>query len=102
MPESWAAQWAAQWADGARRFNQNHAPAGSATGGQFTTAGSGGGGSKAAAAHKAHVAHVQHVQHVAHVQHQAAQAASGARAQRKAALLRQAHADRVRAAQLQV
>ena len=45
MADTWAAQWAGQWAAGAQRFNHVHAPAGSATGGQFA-ASSGSGGAK--------------------------------------------------------
>src|SRR5437016_7173202 len=41
MADTWAARWAGSWAVGAQRFNMNHAPAGSATGGQFTGGGSG-------------------------------------------------------------
>ncbi len=42
MADTWAAQWAGSWAASAQRFNMSHAPAGSATGGQFTSGGGGG------------------------------------------------------------
>ncbi len=48
MADTWAAQWAGQWAASAQRFNMTHAPAGSATGGQFASSGGGSGSSSAA------------------------------------------------------
>ena len=84
------------------RFNPNHAAAGSATGGQFASAGgSGSGGSKGAGggkptAHQAHVAHVAHLQYLANHP-----GTPGTRAQQKAALLEQAKGDREKAATLE-
>ena len=40
VADTWAARWAASWAEVAR-FNPNHAPAGSAAGGQFAAGSSG-------------------------------------------------------------
>lgn len=48
MTDTWTARWAQSWASGAQRFNMTHAPAGSATGGQFATSG-GSGAAKAPA-----------------------------------------------------
>lgn len=82
------AQWEALKAGsgGARRFNQNHAPAGSSIGGEFASSGGSGSGGKKPAAGK----------------HQAAAHQPGAGgAHRKAALLAQAHADREAARRLE-
>jgi hypothetical protein len=112
-----------------RRFNLSHAPAGSATGGQFTAGGSGsssssgkssgGKGTHAAPAKGAHAsggapaghgtakpmdAHQKHMAHLAHMRHIAAHPQSAApadRARAKAALLAQAKADRLKIAALQ-
>jgi hypothetical protein len=70
MPESCAAGWAAAWADGASRFNMTHAPAGSATGGEFASSGGGSGSAKGkpggahppSAAAKARLARKAHLQ----------------------------------------
>lgn len=78
MTDTWAAQWAQAWTGTAQRFNQNHAPAGSATGGQFTTSGGGGGGASKTSSSK-----------------------NAGNAARKARLRAQAKADRAKAAQLQ-
>lgn len=102
MPESWAARWADSWESGAvQRFNMTHAPAGSATGGQFASGGGSGGGS-ASKTHAAHVAHVAHVQHAAtHPGAGSAAVAASARGAQKRALLGQAHADLLKAAGLE-
>lgn len=115
MADGWAARWADAWTGGARRFNTNHAPAGSAAGGQFTTGGSGssssgnGGhpapaksGGKGAAAHPAARPLTAHQKHEAHLKYLASHPDTpGARAQQKAALLEQAKADRAKAATLE-
>src|SRR5512135_2249004 len=89
MPESWAASWAAEWAAGAsgvQRFNMNHAPPGSSTGGEFSSGGSGGGAARGATGSKGGGGK--------------GSAASG-NAARKAQLLAQAKADRNQAHQLE-
>lgn len=85
------------------RFNPNHAAPGSATGGQFTSGGSGGGSkAKAPADGGKPTAHQQHVAHVAHEKYLANHPDTpGAKAERKKALLAQARADREKAAQLE-
>ena len=102
MTDPWISRWAAAWTGGAQRFNQNHAPAGSPAGGQFTTSGGGsgsskggsGGGGKKPTAHQQHAAHMQHL--AGHPN------SAQSRAARKAALLAQAKADRAKIAQLNV
>ena len=84
MADTWAAQWAGQWAAGAQRFNHVHAPAGSATGGQF--AASSGSGAKASGSKSGG----------------AGKSAPSGHAAQKAALLAKAKADRAKAHQLQV
>jgi hypothetical protein len=91
---SWADHWTA-WAQGAQRFNPNHAPAGSPLGGEFASGG-GSGGSGKQSAHQAHVAHVAHQAKTG----QAALAAANTR--RKGQLLAQAKADRAEAHRLQL
>jgi len=87
----------------ASRFNPNHAAAGSANGGQFTSSSGSGSGSKAkagkAAAKKAaaHQAHVAHEAHLAHEKYLASHPSTpAARAQQKAQLLDAAKADRAK------
>jgi hypothetical protein len=46
VADTWTARWAQEWAASAQRFNMNHAPAGSVTGGQFSSGGGGSGGGK--------------------------------------------------------
>ena len=78
----------------ARRFNQNHAAAGSAAGGEFTSAGGSG-----SARGKKPDAHQQHMAHEAYVASHPD--TPGARADRKAALLDAARADRAKIATLE-
>jgi len=80
MADTWAAQWAAQWSAGAQRFNHVHAPAGSATGGQF--AASSGSGAKASGSKSGGGA---------------GKSAPSGHARQKAALLARAEADREKA-----
>lgn len=112
MAETWASAWASQWAAGAQRFNPNHAPAGSAAGGQFAPAGGSGSSGKGSgsgktaprAAAKPVTAHQKHEAHLAHMRNVAAHPQSAApadRARAKAALLAQAKADRLKIAALQ-
>jgi hypothetical protein len=118
MAETWAAAWASQWAAGATRFNPNHAPAGSATGGQFAPSGGSSssgkgsgsghsalakGGGKGTAAHPAAQmdAHQKHLAHMRNVAAHPQSAAPADRARAKAALLAQAKADRLKIAALQ-
>lgn len=109
MADTWSSAWAAQWTAGAQRFNPNHASAGSATGGQFTSGGSGssakgsGGSGKGSGAKAAAKPLTAHQKHALHEQHLASHPNSpAAKAARKAALLDQAKADRKKAAALGV
>jgi hypothetical protein len=97
VSESWAVAWAGGMADPARRFNPNHAAAGSAAGGQFASAGGGSGAKGGAGKTPAH-----HVAQAAHEKHVAAVAAGApGRAARRKQLLGRAHADREKAAVLE-
>jgi len=111
VADGWAVRWTDAWTGGATRFNPNHAPAGSATGGQFASGGgssssgkSGSGKTAPHAAAKPMDAHQKHMAHLAHMRNVAAHPQSAApadRARAKAALLAQAKADRLKIAALQ-
>lgn len=111
MSDGFASRWTGSWTAGAVRFNPNHAPAGSATGGQFAASGSSGSGSgKSGGGHAAKGGGVKTAPHASakpvdahqkHLAHLASHPNSPqARAARKQSLLEQARADREKIAQL--